>query len=170
MWYGRTDVGKDRILKGGDVDPEAIKDKPGQYDRNVVKYGEPPRKGRVGRSTLNPSLARRNTTETSNRNPGHVIVTDFPRHSAKEVCEHPNSVGWDIASIWERLFCDLSERKLYPLCTTDITADCFDSETKMLKTVIKRGLSSMISARSYDTSAHWKLLATSNTSAGKPAA
>ena len=135
--------------EGSDKDPTLVIDKPNQYDKSVYQFqGEPKHKRKT--------RGHRRAVQISNINPDHIVVTDLPTHSAKEVCEHPNSVGWDIVSTVEGLFCDLSNRQLYQLCSQTVTANCFDLETLQLKRLIERDGNFTVQPRGYNTTAHWK--------------
>ncbi|KAB5513199.1 hypothetical protein GE09DRAFT_1047130 [Coniochaeta sp. 2T2.1] len=135
--------------EGSDKDPLAVIDKPNQYDKSVVT-------SQAERDNHRKTRGARRTVKISNINPDHLVVTDLPTHSAREVCEHPNSVGWDIVSTVEGLFCDLTDRQLYPLCSQTVTANCFDLGTLQLKTLVQRDGNFAVQPRGYNTTAHWK--------------
>ncbi|RDL36634.1 Uncharacterized protein BP5553_05986 [Venustampulla echinocandica] len=59
--------------------------------------------------------------------PGQLITSGNPAHSAMELCNSGNSVGPDFVSHHEGLFCDMSEKELWPLCSTVIKTGCFDT-------------------------------------------
>lgn len=67
-----------------------------------------------------------------------LIVSDIEDHSAQELCDHPNSRGPDFVHKTENLFCDMTERKTYPLCNGQVQTNCFalDQTGKKIK---KRG-------------------------------
>ncbi|KAF1975770.1 hypothetical protein BU23DRAFT_588384 [Bimuria novae-zelandiae CBS 107.79] len=55
-----------------------------------------------------------------------LVVSHFAQHSAREMCGDPMALSSDFASIQEGLFCDMTLRKLWPLCTSTLTTECFD--------------------------------------------
>lgn len=62
-----------------------------------------------------------------------LVVSHFERHSAKELCENPMSLGSDFVSVREGIFCDMETAKWWPLCDSNHTKECFDLETQSLK-------------------------------------
>lgn len=84
------------------------------------------------------------TTATGTSTPkqggqGHLVISNHEKHSAVHLCEHPNSRGPDFISLIEELFCDMTERIVYPLCSKAVTTACF-SYNKATKKVHKRDL------------------------------
>lgn len=65
--------------------------------------------------------------------PSHVDISHHPAHSACEVCEDLRAMGNDFVSMFERLFCDTSARRLLPLCTSDVIERCFDVDALTMK-------------------------------------
>ncbi|MCJ1257713.1 hypothetical protein MMC24_005539 [Lignoscripta atroalba] len=63
-------------------------------------------------------LRRRWTNPAGSKFDGHLIMSDHVGQSAKELCEHDHSAGPDFVSFDENLFCDMSEKTTWPLCTT----------------------------------------------------
>jgi hypothetical protein len=70
-----------------------------------------------------------------------IVVSHWPTHSAREMCEDPMALSSDFVSVQEGLFCDMTSRKLWPVCTPSITTDCFDIQnlTLNLDSSNKRG-------------------------------
>lgn len=72
-----------------------------------------------------------------------LVVSDIASHSAKEVCESDTSAGPDFVSTVEELFCDMSEKTLWPTCGQDIKEACFDLESREMRRgageLVKRG-------------------------------
>lgn len=98
------------------------------------------------------------TKRGSNHDTTRLIISD-QNDDVKEVCEHPNSYGWDIVSTKQGVFCDMEHKQLYPLCSQTITNKCFDLDAKTLR----GGLDArdeeaqyMRYGRSYDKTSHWK--------------
>lgn len=61
---------------------------------------------------------------------------NVPGRLAEELCEHGMSWGPDWVNELEGKFCDMAEKKLYPVCSQDIKDDCFDMG---LKDVVRGG-------------------------------
>ncbi|KAF2468327.1 uncharacterized protein BDR25DRAFT_203090, partial [Lindgomyces ingoldianus] len=55
-----------------------------------------------------------------------LVVSHFPSHSAREMCEDPMAFSWDFVSVQEGLLCDMTLRKLWPVCTPSLKTECFD--------------------------------------------
>lgn len=55
-----------------------------------------------------------------------LVVSDVSSHSARELCESRTSAGPDFVSVSEGLFCDMAGKVLWPLCSEEVTAACFD--------------------------------------------
>lgn len=76
-------------------------------------------------STVYRSMASApsSTSEVKNGNrsgfQGQLIISSQNFHSAKAVCDHPNSIGPSFATLSDGWFCDMVEKKLYPICTPD---------------------------------------------------
>ncbi|KAL9123834.1 MAG: hypothetical protein Q9217_006776 [Psora testacea] len=139
-----------------DVDPKAVMDmnrwklpKEGKNINNGVIHSDP-----------KPKLLRRQTHAMNSTST--VIISTSPNHSAKELCNSPSSWGYDFVSVAEQLFCDMSERQLWPVCGVKKRAGCFDRETSTMKPLIGSGLSirDRVSApappkKSYGKTLHW---------------
>ncbi|KAL8865488.1 MAG: hypothetical protein Q9174_006859 [Haloplaca sp. 1 TL-2023] len=101
-------------------------------------------------------------------------------HSAKELCEHDTSAGPDFVSMKEGLFCDMSEKKLWPLCdgvggkegqgNGDIQAisdnnekreepaasvSCFDTKTKTMRGAGPHRRDESIPVKQYENAEMW---------------
>ena len=59
-----------------------------------------------------------------------LIVSKFPQHSAVELCGSAYSLGPDMVSSIEGMFCDMSEKQLWPLCSGGTTTYCFDMQSQ----------------------------------------
>ncbi|KAL8789582.1 MAG: hypothetical protein Q9195_006759 [Heterodermia aff. obscurata] len=100
----------------------------------------------------------------SNLKPEHLVISDLPSHSAKEVCEDPNSLGWDFVSTVEGTYCDISAREWWYLCSDEMPTGCFDLERQEMrgnapghKGLQQRDILSgrEFPVKSYQTSDHW---------------
>ncbi|KAF6782738.1 hypothetical protein CSOJ01_15969 [Colletotrichum sojae] len=151
--------------EGADKDPDRALDKDGEYDRNVATYTRPKWtreaaeafQGRTYRRNNNrPDVARLSKRQNSNINPDHIVVTEIDGQTAREICEHPNSIGYDIASYVDMKYCDLSERKLYDFCNATITHNCWDANSTTLVGAINARGEESGPRKSYKTKSHWK--------------
>lgn len=155
---------KDSRMEGRDKDPDRALDKEGQYDRHVPVYKRPKLrsasieafKERTYRRNNRPEVDQLSKRRGDNMDPDHIVVTEIEGQTAREICEHPNSVGYDIASYVDMKYCDLSERKLYDFCSGDITHNCYDANsTTVIGAINARGEESA-PRKSYKTRSHWK--------------
>ncbi|KAL8811135.1 MAG: hypothetical protein Q9200_002045 [Gallowayella weberi] len=103
---------------------------------NLATTGDEATKGEkrsLGNGT-NPA----NTTvaiidETGRRS--KLVISHFEGQSAQELCESKKSRGPDFVSMAEMKYCDMSEKKIYRLCSPQTRRECFslDHEKKRLK-------------------------------------
>ena|ERR1711981_60773 len=63
---------------------------------------------------------------------GKIIASSDPSHSAKALCESAMSWSPDFVSFADGLFCDMSSKKLWPLCSAETVKNCFDWVSKTL--------------------------------------
>lgn len=140
---------------GADVDISKVLDNPNKpYDKSVYMY-----QGEKKSSRARSTNARR-ISHGSNHDPSHLIVSDQGT-DVREVCEHPNSYGWDIVSTTQGLFCDMEHKQLYPLCNNDIIANCFSLNATTLiggPQTRNEGTPNLRFDRSYNTTSYWKKL------------
>ncbi|OLN86356.1 hypothetical protein CCHL11_06350 [Colletotrichum chlorophyti] len=124
--YNRDEDGRQGAEKKPDDSFDTI-----PYDKEIfVEQGETPR---GYRRSMGPQTERRSKRLGSNVNPEHIVITHIAGQTAKEICDDPNSMGYDIASYVDMKFCDLSERKLYYLCSDRITSNCFDVDNTVFR-------------------------------------
>lgn len=150
---------------GADKHPERALDGSRVYDKSVQMYLGPNAKRSVSDRrvstgpTRRPNLRRRGF----NHNPGHIIISEIDHHSARELCEHPTSYGYDFVSTVERGYCDMESKTWYPLCGGDemIRHRCFDLNARVL--IGTDGLHARDAAsaagvpvKAYVSSKHWK--------------
>ncbi|KAL4798010.1 hypothetical protein BDV19DRAFT_386668 [Aspergillus venezuelensis] len=81
------------------------------------------------------TLSRNTTTignirGLKNNNPDRLIISSREGHSARELCDHPNSLGPDFVDRFEGLFCDMDTGRVWPLCDDATTSGCFDMDTR----------------------------------------
>ena len=86
------------------------------------------------------------TFERRSQPSGTVVISTSPNHSAKELCNSPTSWGHDFVSVTEQLFCDMSAKRLWPVCGVKTRAGCFDRETNTMRPLDK----SMLAKRGND--------------------
>ncbi|KAF2200758.1 hypothetical protein GQ43DRAFT_60948 [Delitschia confertaspora ATCC 74209] len=72
-------------------------------------------------------------TGVKNPEPFVIIESHLEGHSAKELCEHPMSLGPDFVSVTEKIMCDMETEKWWPLCDEGHTDLCFDLEKKVMR-------------------------------------
>lgn len=139
--------------QGADEDPQRVIDKY-EYDKAVYMYQGPTAK-RAVRAPPRGVQAR-----GANHNPGHLIITEHPHDDVREVCEHPNSYGWDIVSTVQNLYCDMEYKQLYPVCNgREFVDNCFDSVAKI---IVPTGgvnatdeLAAHVPRKAYTSQAYW---------------
>lgn len=84
------------------------------------------------------------------------MLSGYTGHSAIEVCESKSSWGPDFVSVTEGIFCDMCERRSYPLCSEKETGACFDMATKQLKSTGNGRRDGIIPEKRYNEVRHWK--------------
>lgn len=92
FWY---DILPDDIIPFFDpplqyTDDGADRDSEGVIARKISLYPSDPKPRKKKRD-----LTKRN----ANMNRGHLVVSNLPNHSAKEVCEDPRSLGWNFSPL-----------------------------------------------------------------------
>ncbi|KAI1453698.1 hypothetical protein F4805DRAFT_442525 [Annulohypoxylon moriforme] len=148
--------------QGADVDPKRAIDKK-TYDKSVQMYKGGSAKREPERAATRPDVRPRNLKRVGyNHNPSHLIISDKNPHSARELCDHPNSYGYDLASTAEGGYCDMETKTFYPLCdpSKGVTHTCFDVIKRVLVGaggINARGEASTVGVptKSYDTYDHW---------------
>lgn len=77
---------------------------------------------------------------------GHLVISSKAYHSAQDLCQNPNSWGPSFVSTHDGWFCDMTEKKLHPICAAQDGASnnepnqtkenqsscCFDVQQKSL--------------------------------------
>ena len=79
--------------------------------QNVTSQAQP---GMTGDTTRGPPVTNGKYAATSNET--RLVISSDPTHLASVLCEHPYSVGPDLVSTTENLFCDMHAKTTYPLC------------------------------------------------------
>jgi hypothetical protein len=62
-----------------------------------------------------------------------LVVTALPLHSDVERCDDVYSLGPDMVSMVENMFCDMSEKRLWPVCAGNTTSYCFNMGSQTVK-------------------------------------
>ncbi|KAK1675193.1 hypothetical protein BDP55DRAFT_744816 [Colletotrichum godetiae] len=120
-----------------------------KYNDGVfVQQGESEKEYRRRRRARSTRPSKR---QGSNMDPDHLDLIEIPVQTAREICEHPNSVGYDIVSFVNGKCCDLTKRRLYDLCAGTIMVNCFECLVGR-----RQGFASGASAKSYKKRAYWK--------------
>lgn len=81
----------------------------------------------------NPAKKRKQRRQVNQAYQNQLVVSNIDSHSAQELCESDTSSGPDFVSTSEGLFCDMSEKQLWPLCSGVVTASCFDTTTNTIR-------------------------------------
>ncbi|KAH6611650.1 hypothetical protein C7974DRAFT_419110 [Boeremia exigua] len=112
-------------------------DPPLEYDENSVDRDRS--KVLVDGSSTGPlpprkrSVEQRGTALTRRHHfPGRLVTSAQRAHSARELCRSETSLGPDFVSVYEGLFCDMSEKELWPLCDEMHLTGCFDVESNSM--------------------------------------
>lgn len=88
---------------------------------------------------------------------GRLVVTTSDQHGASQLCNSDRSMGPDLVSQYEKLFCDMENKKLYPLCNgVNSTETCFDMDLNTLSVgtgLVSRG--EILSRKEYHTVSNW---------------
>ena len=96
-----------------------------------------------------------------------VVISTSPNHSAKELCQSPTSWGHDFVSDPENLFCDMSTKKLWPVCDdtgkAGVTGGCFDKVKSGMRPFkgglrgrdVRTGAGDVVPVKVYGKTLHW---------------
>ncbi|KAL2826276.1 hypothetical protein BDW59DRAFT_161114 [Aspergillus cavernicola] len=100
-------------------------------DRKQRGYPDLPRShGRDWASARNSSSS---VHGLKNNQPDRLIVSSLEGQSARELCEHENSLGPDFVHTGEKLFCDMETAKLWPVCGETGEVGCFDVNAREMR-------------------------------------
>ncbi|KAF2232758.1 hypothetical protein EV356DRAFT_517107 [Viridothelium virens] len=84
------------------------------------------RKRRRGIASPNASNGTVNATMKSNPRPDDIVITRNTEHKIRPLCDHPKALGPSIVNLAEELFCDMTDKIVYPLCSSNVTCGCLD--------------------------------------------
>ncbi|RMD39417.1 hypothetical protein DV735_g5715, partial [Chaetothyriales sp. CBS 134920] len=62
-----------------------------------------------------------------------LVISKIAQHSAIELCNSFSSLGPDLVSVHEGMFCDMSEKRLWPVCTDYSSQYCFDMTSQTVR-------------------------------------
>lgn len=65
-------------------------------------------------------------------NDSRLVISSDVGQSAVELCESVGSLGPDFLNTAEGLFCHMSTKTIYPVCTGALRENCFNKDTKKL--------------------------------------
>jgi len=82
--------------------------------------------------TLGPHRERSRRNLKAKRN--ELVVSPHAKHTATRICGDKNAVGPDLLSVSEGKFCDMQNKKMYPLCSSLTDTECFDQGSSQVKT------------------------------------
>ncbi|EXF82124.1 hypothetical protein CFIO01_00638 [Colletotrichum fioriniae PJ7] len=137
--------------QGADEDPDIALDKQ-TYDKSVyLRQGE----RKIGQRNNKPRTKKLSKRQGSNMDSERLIVTNIEGQTAREICEDPNSVGYDIISYSDNMYCDISEKTLYPLCSGGTTSSCFNASSVQLIGEAGPLLARGEPAKLYKEVSHW---------------
>lgn len=93
---------------------------------------------------------------------GHLVISAYAQHSAREVCESDTSRGPDFVSVNEGLYCDMDQKKLWNICSQNVTQTCFDTEQRemrgsnfRMRGVAWNNTDSSVPSKSYQKTHNW---------------
>ncbi|KAK3325084.1 hypothetical protein B0H66DRAFT_636576 [Apodospora peruviana] len=94
----------------------------------------------------------------------HLVITESEAHSAKDLCASESSWGPDMASVNDGSYCDMCERKVYPICAASkerrmtVGHTCFDLKMKQLRVIgkVSRSERDAVPVKAYQVVKHWK--------------
>ncbi|KAF4873658.1 hypothetical protein CGCSCA1_v007258 [Colletotrichum siamense] len=153
---------EDKKKEGADIHPDLILDDK-VYDKDIyLEQGESRKVKEYHKNNPFARTKKRRSKKSLRKRQGanmdleRIVVTEIPGQTATEICEHPNSVGYDIASYVDMKYCDISEKKLYDLCSGTITTNCFDGNSTTFIGVINARGEDSAPAKAYKTRSDWK--------------
>ncbi len=72
------------------------------------------------------------TSDHSNLHFKHLVVDDNPKHTGRDLCESPTSLGPDFFSVADGSFCRMADKTLWPVCKGNVADNCFDADVRQL--------------------------------------
>lgn len=115
-------------------------DNPGEYDWSFWREG-------VQKRHEHKKVASHDGSSV--RDP-RIISSPHSEHSAQKLCESASSKGPDFVSLEEGIYCDMTTKTHWPLCSDSVSSSCYDWNTHSL--VAGRRLMK----RNYEEVIEWK--------------
>jgi hypothetical protein len=78
--------------------------------------------------------------QDANPHRGHLVKSNCPSHSARQLCASPGAWGPDAVSLVEMLFCDLETKQLWPICRLFNQRGCFDLAIHQIRPASRHSL------------------------------
>ena len=104
------------------------------FNQNLKIAPETRRKLRPRKpSNLDHGVMRASIKKRQEIHADHLIISNMVPHSAAELCDSMTSLGPDFVSTNEMLFCDMSEKQIWPVCTDPSGNYCFDMDTQTVR-------------------------------------
>jgi len=115
-----------------DVDPAKVKDSANWYTPEwaLDKKGRKDDKKRSVDFEAETTVNGTNAQLVANGRKlfqGQLNKSGSAQHSAKALCESATSFGPDFVNVEEGYFCDMDAKRMWPLCTDEITNNCFNN-------------------------------------------
>ncbi|RDW81486.1 uncharacterized protein DSM5745_05043 [Aspergillus mulundensis] len=110
----------------------AMKDPDQENDRDTNAYPDGKGKREHAREWVRRNVTAVGVSGLKNNNPDLLIVSR-QSHSARELCEHPMSLGPDFVDVPEKTFCDMETGRTWPLCEEASAGPCFDLGNRQMK-------------------------------------
>lgn len=146
--------------EGRDKDPRLAIDKV-KWDKDAKTDPQPIVRRSTASSQRKPERAKLSKRQGTNHDVSHLVVTRAEGHEASAVCNSTTSYGWDVVSLREETYCDMTVKQLYNLCGEQYKENCFDLERKVLVGhggINARGEVSSIGVpeKRYESTSHWE--------------
>jgi hypothetical protein len=68
----------------------------------------------------------------ANLHANRLIISDSDQHSVTKLCESVTSLGPDFVNTLDGQFCRMSDKSLWPVCTAEITDNCFNLDLQQM--------------------------------------
>ncbi|WDK22930.1 hypothetical protein CGRA01v4_14221 [Colletotrichum graminicola] len=147
-------------LEGRDKDPKQATDKV-KWDMDADFDPDPIMRRSSTATQLEGKRKKLANRSGTNVDTGHLIITRAEGHEASLVCNSTSSYGYDVVSLREKAYCDMTVKRLYNLCDSIYKTNCFDVERKVIVGhggINARGQVSTIGVpiKRYESADHWE--------------
>ncbi|KFA65012.1 hypothetical protein S40285_05639 [Stachybotrys chlorohalonatus IBT 40285] len=116
--------------------PESINIWSRKRDSNEETHGAIPEKDRLQIRQGRGSLRKRSRNMRRNTEFHNVVIDGSTRRTATHLCESEGSEGPDYANTIEGLFCRMSDKTLWPICSETIHDNCFNTDPAIQQLII----------------------------------